>query len=70
MVNEEIPKTKLLESTVIAEPEEDKIEIAKPASVTEEPDNQNGHINIEDDFGIRAEALYDYQAGNLPIILN
>lgn len=67
VINEEIPKTKPESTVIVAEPEEDKIEIAKPVLVTEEPDNQNGHINVEDDFGIRAEALYDYQAGNLPI---
>lgn len=67
IISEEIPKIKL-ESTVIkAEIEEAKIEIATPVLVTEEPDNQNGQNNVEDDFGIRAEALYDYQAGTLLI---
>lgn len=45
-----------------------KFEIAKPGIVTEEADEQIQNTilqnNVEDEFGIRAEALYDYQAGN------
>jgi len=33
-----------------------------------EIENQNGQINVEDDLGIKAEALYDYQAGSKKFI--
>lgn len=45
--------------------EEIKTEVVKPGLVTEESDKLIEQNNVEDDFGIRAEALYDYQAGNL-----
>lgn len=69
-VANEVPKTEPepleISSTVIADPEVTKIEMAKPVLVSEEADNQNGiEQNVKDDFGIRAEALYDYQAGNV-----
>lgn len=68
MINEEVPKIKSETTVVKAEPsEEAKIEIAKPVLITEETDNENGQNNVGDDFGIRAEALYDYQAGSLLI---
>lgn len=50
--------------------EESKIEIAKPGLITEEDDNKNEQQNVETDLGIRAEALYDYQAGNLLVKSN
>jgi len=58
-------KSKPEPTIVKVEPEEAKIEIAKPVLVTEEIDNENKQDNVRDDFGIRAEALYDYQAGSL-----
>lgn len=67
VIKEEVPK--ILPESVIAIPEPDKvkIEIAKPGLVTEEleiPKDQNNDLV---DYGIRAEALYDYQAG-IPLI--
>lgn len=51
-------------------PDEAKAEISKPGVIAESSDSppieQFEQNNIEDDFGIRAEALYDYQAGNIP----
>lgn len=44
--------------------------MATPVLITEELDNQSVQNNVDDDFGIRAEALYDYQAGSLPIKFN
>lgn len=61
MINEEVPKIKPETTIVKTEVEEVKIEIAKPVLVTEEVDNENEQNNV----GIRAEALYDYQAGSL-----
>lgn len=61
MINEEVPKIKPETTVVKVEVEEVKIEIAKPVLVTEEADNENE----PNDVGIRAEALYDYQAGSL-----
>lgn len=57
------PKIIKVEPEPESEPEEVKFEIAKPGLVTEEVDDQKEQNNF-DDFGIRAEALYDYQAGN------
>lgn len=68
VINEEVPKTEPVptHSTIVKTVlEETKIEIAKPGIVTdEEIIKQN---NIENDLGMRAEALYDYQAGNILI---
>jgi len=61
VINEEVPKIKPETTIVKTEVEEVKIEIAKPVLVTEEVDNENEQNNV----GIRAEALYDYQAGSL-----
>jgi len=69
IINEEIPKTEPKPIVAEAEPEKPenvKIESAKPELVAEEIEieNQNGLNNVEDDLGIKAEALYDYQAGS------
>lgn len=69
IINEEIPKAEPKPTVAEAEPEkpEDvKIESAKPELVAEEIEieNQNGQNNVEDDLGIKAEALYDYQAAD------
>jgi len=61
VINEEVPKIKPETTVVKAEVKEAKFEIAKPVLVTEEADNENEQNNV----GIRAEALYDYQAGSL-----
>ncbi|VVC36286.1 Hypothetical protein CINCED_3A023461 [Cinara cedri] len=65
IIKEELPKV-LSESAVHKpEPEEAKIEIAKPGLVvTEEPENSNEQNNDLGTYGIRAEALYDYQAAD------
>lgn len=60
VINEEVSKIEPV-PIVKAALEETKIEIAKPGIVTEETNKQN---IIENDLGMRAEALYDYQAGN------
>ncbi|XP_026812392.1 drebrin-like protein [Rhopalosiphum maidis] len=64
---EEIQKTESKPFVATTEPEipkDVKIELAKPGLVTEEIENQNKQINVEDDLGIKAEALYDYQAAD------
>lgn len=68
VIKEEVPK--IVPEPVIVEPKQDEaiIEIAKLGLVTEEPENQNEQNNVGD-YGIRAEALYDYQAGCLLIEL-
>jgi hypothetical protein len=38
--------------------------------ISKETDSQIEQNNIENDFGIRAEALYDYQAGIVVIKLH
>jgi len=65
VINDEIskiePEPAIVKTALI---EESKIEIAKPGLITEEDDNQNEQQNVETDLGIRAEALYDYQAAD------
>lgn len=76
-INEEAPKINVeptiakaeLEPELHPQPQKEeepevKFEIAKPGIVTEEADELKEQNNVIDEFGIRAEALYDYQAGN------
>lgn len=65
VIKEEIPKVIPEPVVYKPDPEEAKIEIAKPGLVTEEPKNPNKDNIDLGDFGIRAEALYDYQAGSV-----
>lgn len=64
---EEIQKIEQKTTVASADPEiskDVKIELAIPGLVTEEIENQNEQNNVEDDLGIKAEALYDYQAAD------
>lgn len=64
MIGEEVQKTEPKPTVAKAEPEttDVKIEVGNSGLIIEEIENQN---NVEDDLGIKAEALYDYQAGSL-----
>ncbi|XP_025406171.1 drebrin-like protein [Sipha flava] len=73
IINDEISKVEIVptisktepETTIVkAEIEKSKIEIAQPVLISKETDSQIEQNNIENDFGIRAEALYDYQAAD------
>lgn len=46
-------------------PDEPIDKVSSPELITKNADSQIEQNNIEDDFGIRAEALYDYQAGSI-----
>lgn len=65
VICEEVPKTEPKLTVTKEEPtEETKIEVTKLWVASEVSDNENKQTNIEDEFGIKAEALYDYQAGS------
>lgn len=71
IINKEVPKVELEPDFATVDlAQEAKIEVAKPGLVSEVADNQNKQTYVKNDFGIRAEALYDYQAGSLYIKLN
>lgn len=70
-VKEVAQPTLLLEEPVVeipkseAPPDEPIDKVSTPEVINKNTDSQIEQNNIEDDFGIRAEALYDYQAGNI-----
>lgn len=65
IINKEVLKVELEPVIATADlTQEAKIEVAKPGLVSEVADNQKKQNYVESDFGIRAEALYDYQAGS------